>query len=73
MQKEKKKGLNVKIIYNKTDVESAIKAHLEKQGMNLDGKKVSTERVKDLIHVSIDEHDPFAEEQKEEGSILDDE
>lgn len=54
------------IVYNKQDVQAAIVAHLEKQGMNLDGKEISTERVKDLIHVRIEDKNAFEENQKEE-------
>jgi len=53
----------MKIIYNKNDVATAIKTHLMSQGFDLEGKVVKTERVKDLIHVSIDD----------EGSILEEE
>jgi len=52
----------MKIIYNKTDIQNAIVTHLEKQGMSLEGKVVSTERVKDLIHVSIEEEGSILEE-----------
>lgn len=45
----------MKVIYNKNDVEDAIKTHLESQGMNLEKKVVTTERVKDLIHVNIED------------------
>ena len=45
----------MKIIYNKQDVEDAIKVDLEAKGMNLDKKVIITERVKDLIHVSIED------------------
>lgn len=58
------------IVYNKNDVENAIKVHLESTGMNLQGKKVTTERVKDLIHVRIEEENAF--EEKSEG-VFDDE
>lgn len=60
----------MKVIYNKTDVENAIKVHLESTGMNLQGKKVTTERVKDLIHVNIEDENAF--EEKSEG-VFDDE
>lgn len=61
------------IQYNKKDVENAIINDLKQQGMNLDGKVVTTERVKDLIHVRIEEKDIFADMDKPEANILDDE
>lgn len=45
----------MKIHYNKTDVEQAIIKDLKGQGFNLEGKVVKTERVKDLIHVTIED------------------
>lgn len=62
----------MKIIYNKNDVQEAIKAHLKSQGMNLEGKVVTTERVKDLIHVNIEEEGHVFNEEPEKKSILDD-
>ena len=52
----------MKIQFNKTDTQKAIVCYLKEQGMNLEGKVVTTERVKDLIHVNI----------VDEGSILED-
>ncbi len=45
----------MKIIYNKTDVQNAIVTDLKSKGMSLEGKVVTTERVKDLIHVTIED------------------
>lgn len=61
----------MKIIYNKNDVQNAIKSHLESQGMNLTGKVVTTERVKDLIHVNIEDEGHVFDELPEQKSILD--
>lgn len=61
------------IIYNKNDTKNAIVAHLEKQGMDLEGKVITTERVKDLIHVRIEEEGSFLEDDSDTKDFLENE